>query len=124
MNNYLKELFLYILIGIFVVLIDFLSYQFLIRFIEIDVSNSKRLSYIIGSLFSFVLNKIITFKSSDKNLKEPVLFSIVYFFGFVSNSLTHDFLINYLDGNGPFYISTIFSVLINYFGQKFIVFKK
>ena len=30
----------------------------------------------------------------------------------------------YVSGNYPFYISTFLSAALNYFGQKFIVFKK
>ena len=124
MNDFLKQLLRYILIGVIVVYIDFFIYQFLIKNIEVDSSISKRFSYIIGASFSFFLNKSITFKSSAVKLREPLLFIIVYFVGFVSNSLVHDILINYVEGNTPFYVSTLFSILINYLGQKFIVFKK
>lgn len=124
MNNLLKQLMRYIIVGIIVVCIDFGSYKFLINIFDFDVSISKRFSYIIGALFSFFLNKTITFKSCTVKLEEPLLFIIVYFIGFVSNSFVHDILINYFKGNIPFYVSTLSSIMINYLGQKFIVFKK
>lgn len=119
-----KELINYILIGVLVVFVDFLSYQFFIKFFSIDFSNSKRLSYLTGALLSFLLNKYITFKSSKKKFSEPILFSILYFTSFVLNSVTHDVFLKYLAGNSPFIIATFISVGINYLGQKFIVFKK
>ena len=118
-----KEVFNYIIIGFFIVFIDFISYHFYYSSLSLDSSNSKRLSYITGAIISFFLNKKITFKSSKKNLSEPISFLIIYFLSFVSNSLTHDFLLNYFSGNYPFYISTLVSIIINYLGQKFIVFR-
>lgn len=119
-----KELIYYILIGILVVLVDYISYHFFYKIFSIDFSNSKRLSYLTGALLSFILNKRITFKSHEKKISEPVLFSILYFLSFVLNSATHDALLNHFSGNYPFIIATLVSVILNYIGQKFIVFKK
>ena len=118
------ELIKYVLIGAFVVLIDFLLYHFFYKVFQINFSNSKRLSYVSGTIVSFFLNKYITFDSPKKNLNEAFLFGTLYFVSFSFNSLSHDFLLNYFSGNYPFYIATIVSIIINYLGQKFIVFKK
>lgn len=119
-----EELIYYILIGIIVVFVDFVSYHFFIKYFSIDYSNSKRLSYLTGAVLSFLLNKYITFKSSKKKISEPILFSILYFISFVLNSISHDVLLKYFAGNSPFIIATFISIGINYLGQKFIVFKK
>lgn len=119
-----KELIYYILIGIFVVIVDFISYHFFNKMFSIDFSNSKRLSYLTGAAVSFILNKYITFKSQEKKISEPILFLIIYLLSFALNSFTHDVLLDILSGNYPFIIATIVSVVINYLGQKFIVFKK
>jgi putative flippase GtrA len=123
-DSFRKELMCYITIGIFAVLIDYISYLFFINIFSIDFSNSKRLSYLTGAIFSFILNKRITFKYKEKNISAPILFSILYFSSFILNSFTHDVLLNYFPGNYPFIIATIASVILNYVGQKFIVFKK
>lgn len=119
-----REIVFYVIVGILSVVIDFLSYNFLNNIFYLDNSNSKRLSYLIGSTSSFLLNKKITFKSPKKTFKEPILFSIVYLISFVLNSVTHDILLEYIDGSCPFIIATFISVIINYIGQKFVVFKK
>ena len=119
-----REIIFYVIVGILSVIIDFLSYTFLNNIFYLDNSNSKRLSYLIGSTSSFLLNKKITFKSPKKTFKEPILFSIVYLISFVLNSVTHDILLEYIDGSYPFIIATFISVIINYIGQKFVVFKK
>jgi len=118
-----SELIKYILVGIFVVFLDFLFYQLFINVFEINSSNSKRLSFISGAVFSFFLNKYITFNSNKRRLKEPFLFGLLYFTSFSLNSFSHDLSIKYFAGNYPFYIATSLSVVINYLGQKFIVFK-
>mgnify|MGYP006091906149 CR=1 FL=1 len=123
-DNFKKEIFSYVLIGLFVVLVDFLTYHFFNILFSVDLSISKRLSYLTGASLSFILNKRLTFKSKEKKISEPILFSVVYFLSFILNSFTHDVLLNYFSGNYPFYIATMVSVLINYFGQKFFVFKK
>jgi putative flippase GtrA len=119
-----REIVSYIIVGITSIVIDFLFYNFLTDIFYLDNSNSKRISYLIGSTSSFLLNKRITFKSPKKTFKEPILFSIVYFFSFVLNSFTHDIMLEYIDGSYPFIVATFISVIINYIGQKFIVFKK
>jgi putative flippase GtrA len=119
-----KEIFYYLIIGVFVVAVDFLAYLFYHRSLSIDLSNSKRLSYLTGAVVSFFLNKTITFESSKQNLREPFLFIMLYLISFISNSITHDIAVNFLNGSYPFYLSTALSVSINYLGQKFIVFKK
>lgn len=123
-NSFKKELVFYVLIGVFVVMVDFTSYHFYNKIFSVDFSISKRLSFLTGAVFSFVLNKYITFKSQEKKISEPILFSIIYFLSFILNSFTHDILIDTFSNNYPFIIATYISIVINYFGQKFIVFKK
>ena len=67
--------------------------------------------------------KYFTFKSTKWKISEIFSFSVIYFSSFVLNSFTHDVLLNYFSGNYPFIIATFISVLINYLGQKLIVFK-
>ena len=119
-----KEVRNYLYVGVICVIIDFVLYEFLIDYTNLGLSNSKRLSYIIGASFSFILNKTITFKSGEKNITEPVLFILVYAFSFMLNSIAHDFFINIFDGYLPFLIATFLSIVVNYLGQKFLVFKK
>lgn len=118
-----KELRNYIIIGIGAILIDFLSYKFYFFNLNISLSNAKRLSFITGAIWSFLLNKKITFKSGKKGFIEPILFSIIYISSFILNSFIHDLSLNYFSGNIPFIVATIFSVILNYLGQKYIVFR-
>lgn len=92
--------------------------------IYIDSSFAKRISFLLGAILSFILNKKVTFKSNSKGLKEPMTFIIIYLISFIGNSIIHDLLIDLNTNNLAFAISTCFSILFNFLGQKFIVFKK
>ena len=78
----------------------------------------------MASMNSFIGNKIFTFELKSYNFREPMKFILLYTISLVANSSTHDFLVNVFDGFQPFIIATIISVIINFSGQKFWVFKK
>jgi len=119
-----KEFSKYFGFGIISFLIDFFVYYFLSFYLNIDVNLSKGISFIAGSVNSFVLNKKITFFSIEKGFKEPLRFSLVYLSSLLVNYFSHKYLLNYFDNFLPFIISTSLSVLINFTGLKFFVFKK
>ena len=60
-----KEFIKYILVGLSTVLIDFLIYKFLIKFIVIYLA--KTISFLCGTFFSYQLNRTWTFQSGKKN---------------------------------------------------------
>tara|TARA_Y100000591_G_scaffold332674_1_gene370983 strand:- start:815 stop:1036 length:222 start_codon:yes stop_codon:yes gene_type:complete len=70
------------------------------------------------------MNKKITFKSKNKALGEPLKFIILYVISLYFNSTTHDYFLRYDMMYLPFISATIVSVIINFSGQKFWVFKK
>jgi putative flippase GtrA len=119
-----KQLSKYFSFGIISFLIDFFLYNFLSFYLNIDINLSKGISYIVGSVNSFILNKKITFFSTEKGFKEPLKFSIVYLSSLLVNYFSHKYLINYFDNYLPFIISTSLSVLINFTGLKLFVFTK
>jgi len=121
----LKKQFLsYSIIGIISLSIDFMFYNIFHYFFALNLSLSKALSFIVGSTNSFIFNKKITFKSKKKSLTEPFLFFIVYSLSLTVNYFSHKLMIDIFSGYIPFIIATILSVMINFFGQKTIVFKK
>tara|TARA_B100001057_G_scaffold420416_1_gene440785 strand:- start:198 stop:407 length:210 start_codon:yes stop_codon:yes gene_type:complete len=69
------------------------------------------------------MNKNFTFNSKRKNLIEPVKFVFVYILSLFCNSRAHDFFLEYDVIYLPFISATLVSVVINFTGQKFWVFK-
>lgn len=119
------QLYRFFFIGIIVVSIDALFY-FIFIFLDIfDPEASKRISFIIGACFAFVLNKNFVFFSNDIKIKEPILFSLLYLSTFLINSFVHDITLNYSNEKIlAFLLATVTSTFINFIGQKFIVFRK
>jgi putative flippase GtrA len=125
LNKKLKKQFLsYSAIGIISLSIDFIFYNILHYFFALNLSLSKALSFIIGSTNSFIFNKKITFKSQKKSLTEPFLFFLIYSFSLTVNYFSHKLMVDKFSGYIPFIIATTLSIMINFFGQKTIVFKK
>ena len=123
-KNVFTQLTSYSIIGILSVAVDFLSYNLMAFFLGVEISIAKAISFVLGSINSFILNKRVTFKSNAKPLKEILLFCIVYTVSLLVNYCTHDYFLKISSGYIPFVTATIFSIAINFTGQKLIVFKK
>jgi len=95
---------------------------------------SSAMDYIIGSIFSYFANKHFTFKSEKKSVSEVIRFAInIVVCYFISYSVAKPVMemvlkdinlsVSVLEQLSMFFGMGIFMVL-NYFGQKFFVFRK
>ena len=95
---------------------------------------ASALNYIVGSIFSYFANKYFTFKSEKKSASEIIRFviniTVCYFVAYsVAKSVIEVALRNVhlsvpmLEQISMFLGMGIF-VVLNYFGQKFFVFRK
>lgn len=95
---------------------------------------SSAMDYIIGSIFSYFANKYFTFKSEKKSVSEVIRFAInIVVCYFISYSVAKPIMemllkdvslpVSILEQLSMFFGMGIFIVL-NYFGQKFFVFRK
>ena len=95
---------------------------------------SSAVNYIVGSIFSYFANKYFTFRSEKKSTKEIIRFIInivvCYFIAYtvakpVISTLLGSFHLEVsLLEQIEMLFGTGFFIIINYFGQKFFVFKK
>ena len=93
---------------------------------------SSAMNYIFGSILSFFLNKYFTFKSKGKTTNEVIRFviniAICYFIAYgvakplVAHILTD--LSTKWQENIAMAVGMVLFVGLNYFGQRFFVFKK
>ena len=93
---------------------------------------STFLNYFIGSIVSYLLNKYFTFKQNEKSLKEILLFIlnigvcyiIAYFLAAkIIAYLFSEYSIVAVD-NLSMLVGMVLFVVLNYFGQRFVVFSK
>jgi len=120
---FFKQLASYSTIGFISLAIDAMVYIMLSEIFLVSKSLSKIISFIIGSINSFLGNKMLTFRIKSFNYKEPIKFILLYSFSLIANSLSHDYFLKIFDGFLPFVISTIVAVIINFTGLKLWVFK-
>ena len=124
-NKKNKELLKYIFVGLSTVLIDFLIYKFLIKFIVIYLA--KTISFLSGTFFSYQLNRSWTFKSGKTKLSQFIKYLIIHITSLVLNVFINSLLLNtfsknyFLSYEVSFLIATLTSAIYNFlFIKKFI----
>ena len=119
------EIYKFIIIGIIAVSIDAFVYYLLGNFEFFSYPISKKISFICGAAFAFFFNRSYVFQIKHKNISQILGFSILYLISFLCNAFSHDFVLNKLAiPTVAFIFATAVSTIINYLGQKFIIFKK
>ena len=125
-NKKNKELLKYILVGLSTVLIDFLIYKFLIKFIVIYLA--KTISFLSGTFFSYQLNRTWTFKSGKKTLSQFIKYLIIHITSLVLNVFINSLLLNtfsknyFLSYEVSFLIATLTSATYNFLFIKIFIF--
>ncbi|PJF38131.1 MAG: hypothetical protein CUN55_18570 [Phototrophicales bacterium] len=119
-----KQLVRFIIVGLIATAIDAIAYSYLIHADLLSPSNAKRVSFVVGSVWAYLMHKFFTFEQKKLRSSEPIRFTIVYLFGWILNSATHDVV---LAGTGleslAFVIATGCSTCSNFVGQKWLVFR-
>ena len=121
-----KELLKYIFVGLSTVLIDFLTYKFLIKFIVIYLA--KTISFLSGTFFSYQLNRTWTFKSGKKTLSQFIKYLIIHITSLVLNVFINSLLLNtfsknyFLSYEVSFLIATLTSATYNFLFIKIFIF--
>ena len=121
-----KELIKYTFVGLSTVLIDFLIYKFLIKFIVIYLA--KTISFLSGTFFSYQLNRTWTFKSRKKTLSQFIKYLIIHITSLVLNVFINSLLLNtfsknyFLSYEVSFLIATLTSATYNFLFIKIFIF--
>ena len=148
MKVVIKQITKFFIIGVSAVLVDFFVYYLLSDLLNVNIDVSKGLGFMVGTVYTYYLNKLWTWKYTEKSNKGMLLkFGLVYAVSFVFNILINKygmkllpaFEVNLslsmpdtqtvsnlfsLKGNKflGFFLATVVSAVINFLGQKFLVF--
>ena len=124
MNKLKKELRRFLIAGLSAVGTDFITYYIMLNFLHLDIDIAKTLSFILGTVVAFVVNKYWTFERYEKSYKQIFQFTILYsttlFVNVMVNRLALDFAELFFLA---FLIATGASTILNFVGQKWWVFK-
>jgi len=119
-----KELRRFLIAGLTAVGTDFITYYIILNFLHRDINTAKTLSFILGTVVAFVVNKYWTFERYEKSYKQIFQFTILYsttlFVNVMLNRLVIDLSELFLLA---FIIATGASTMLNFAGQKWWVFK-
>lgn len=122
MSKIKKELKRFLVAGVSAVGTDLAAYYILLNFLTTGVS--KAISFLLGTVVAYVINKYWTFEKHEKSFKELVMFGILYSCTLGINVLTNKIV---LDNTSivflAFLAATGVSTVLNFIGQKFWVFK-
>jgi putative flippase GtrA len=128
-NNLKKQIISFFSIGIFSFSIDAGVYFVLISYIGTGLIFSKTISFMLGTLNSYIFNRTLTFQSNIRHDLGASKHYLVYGFSLLCNVSINFYIVNQLaDYNNSYQVAfitaTVLSVIINFLGLKFFVFKK
>ena len=122
MNKFKKELKRFLIAGLTAVGTDFITYYVILNFLHHDIA--KTLSFILGTVVAFVVNKYWTFERYEKNYKQIFQFTILYSATLFVNVMVNRLVLDYAELVFlAFIIATGASTILNFAGQKWWVFK-
>lgn len=122
MNKLKKELKRFIVAGISAVSTDLITYYILLNFLPHSVS--KTISFLLGTVVAFVINKYWTFEKHTKSYTEVAKFGFLYLVTLGANVFANAVVLKYFSLVFlAFLVATGVSTILNFLGQKFWVFK-
>ena len=122
MSKIKKELKRFLVAGLSAVGTDLVMYYILLNFMPHDIS--KAVSFLLGTVVAFVINKYWTFEKHEKSYKEILKFGILYSLTLGTNVMTNKMILEYTSLVFlAFLVATGVSTVLNFIGQKWWVFK-
>ena len=119
----LREIFLFVFIGGCSTAIDFILYLVFLHAVNVVIA--KGASMIAASVFSYILNKTLTFKVRKKSDAGMVVrFYIVFILNLLANVSVNWLFYSLLQSKiVPFILATVAGMAVNFLGQKYFVFR-
>jgi putative flippase GtrA len=118
-----KELKRFLVAGISAVATDLATYYVLLNFFNTDIS--KAISFLLGTLVAYFINKYWTFEKIEKSYVEIIKFGFLYSTTLGVNVMTNKIILDMFSITLlAFLIATVISTVLNFIGQKWWVFKE
>lgn len=124
-----KELIIYIIVGIITTLVNFTVYYVSTRIFNLSPYISNIIAWMIAVTFAFITNKLVVFKSMNKNtqtiLKEGISFISMRLISLGFDMATMYIIISIMHWNDLIgkIISQVIVVILNYIFSKLYIFK-
>jgi putative flippase GtrA len=122
MNKTKRQIHRFLFAGISAVATDLISYYILLEYV--DPAAAKTLSFLLGTIVAYIINKYWTFEKHVHSYIEIVKFTVLYASTLVVNVTANEIILN--QSNMvlmAFLVATGISTILNFIGQKWWVFK-
>jgi len=125
-----EDIILYLFFGGLTTLINYLAYLPCYNLLGIPAAVSNMIAWVVAVIFAFLTNKPFVFKSHDWSRKTVVPELMKFLSCRIGSGLLETLIIFVsvdllnLNGNVMKLVTSILVVLLNYFGSKWLVFKK
>ena len=108
--------------GVSAVGVDLLSYYLLIDYMSYDLA--KTISFILGAVVAYLLNKFWTFEKYDFSYQEIIMFATLYMISLGANVLVNKLMLQLTNNMVliAFLCATATSASMNFIGQKMVGF--
>ena len=108
--------------GFSAVATDLLTYYIMLNFLPTNIA--KGISFLLGTIVAYIINKYWTFEKKEKSYKEMTKFAILYASTLGANVVTNKVVLDMFNITIlAFLIATAVSTVLNFIGQKFWVFR-
>lgn len=122
MNQIKKEIKRFLVAGFSAVGTDLATYYILLNFFNTDIA--KAVSFFLGTIVAFIINKYWTFEKHEKSYTEIVKFGLLYSLTLGVNVMTNKIVLDMFSITIlAFLIATGVSTVLNFIGQKWWVFR-
>jgi putative flippase GtrA len=123
-----RQLVIFLLVGAFTVLLDYLTYRSLIELEVMGVGMAKAIGFFVGTVFAYFANRFFTFGYKSYVPGSALRFATLYVTTLTLNVLVNDIVLELLGDtvfSAPvaFMFATCVSATLNFFGLKLFVFK-
>lgn len=123
-----RELAIFLIVGSLTVLIDFITYRGLVQLDLAAVSWAKGASFIVGTIFAYLANRMWTFGHKSHMSGSAWRFAILYTATLGANVFLNALVLNILGNEAStiklaFLLATGFSAVLNFMGMKWYVFR-
>ena len=123
-----RELVIFFIVGALTVLFDYICYRGLIRFQFMEVGLAKAISFMVGTLFAYFVNRFWTFAQERHVPGSSWRFLALYSSTLCANVLINAFVLKLLADVAigiqlAFLLATGVSACLNFLGMKLFVFK-
>ena len=119
-----KEVLRFLVGGGTAVIVDFCIYRLLL-FLSWNMDVAKMISFICGAGVGFIINKFWTFERKQFAIKEILKYVALYICTGVINAIVNRSVLSIVNIQIlGFLVATGVSTILNFFGQKYIVFER